>query len=204
MIPFRSRLRYTGLYDVSASSPHSGFVNWILSTTSHASVQRRASEIEVPPVDSEALVLAGANDYNSMCSSCHGVPGTSPEAVGRGLNPPPPDLAEEAAAMSPAELFWLTKNGIKMTGMPAWGATHDDDAIWPVVAFMTKLPGLDESAYQTLLAEAEGVGHHADDAAHGHEDADDHEYGESMRPQTSPEMTDKDDHSTHDHNSHEH
>ena len=158
---------YSGLYDVSASSPHGGIVNWFLSTTSHASVERRASNIEVPDLDDDSQILAGANDYNSMCAACHGAPGIRPEAVGQGLNPPAPDLAEEAAELTPAELFWITKNGIKMSGMPAWGVTHDDDAIWPVVAFLTNLPELDEAAYRRLLGDAQGSGHHGDDAANG-------------------------------------
>ena len=163
---------YSGLYDVGASSPHSGFVNWLLSTTSHASVERRARDIEVPNLEAEALQLAGVNDFNGMCAGCHGAPGQDPEAMGQGLNPPPPDLAESAADMTPAELFWVTKNGIKMTGMPAWGATHDDDGLWPVVALLKKLPDLDAAGYQALLANAEGLGHHAEDAAgDGHADA---------------------------------
>jgi mono/diheme cytochrome c family protein len=179
---------YSGIYDVSASSSHSGLVNWLLSTTSHASMERRAKDIEVPDLDDDALVLAGVNDFDSMCTGCHGAPGRDPEAMGKGLNPSAPDLAEEAAELSPAELFWVTKNGIKMTGMPAWGATHGDDSIWPVVAFMTKLPGLDETAYQQLLASAVGQGHHAADAdaaEHSHEEAapssgdGDHEHPDS-------------------------
>jgi mono/diheme cytochrome c family protein len=209
-------LAYSGLYDVSASSPHSGFVNWFLSTTSHASVERRAREIEVPNLDDEVLVLAGANDYDSMCAGCHGAPGTNPDAVGQGLNPPAPDLTEEAAEMTPAELFWVTKNGIKMTGMPAWGVTHEDDAIWPVVAFMTKLPELDQSAYQTLLGDAKGVGHHGDDAvnsehshaesdvpssdaAHDHADSGDHEHGDSTQSEDMSEAADEHDHDAHQH-----
>jgi len=207
---------YSGLYDVSASSPHGGFVNWFLSTTSHVSVERRASDIEVPDLDDDSLILAGANDYNSMCAACHGAPGINPEAMGQGLNPPPPDLAEEAAEMTPAELFWVTKNGIKMTGMPAWGVTHDDDAIWPVVAFMTNLPELDEAAYNKLLADAEGSGHHGDDAVGGehshvesdapssdaaqdHGDSDDPMHGEPMQPDDVPEAADENDHDSHEH-----
>ena len=101
---------YSGFYDVSASSSHNGFVQWLLSTTSHASVERQARAVEVPDLEDEALVLAGVNDFNSMCVGCHGAPGKDPEAMGRGLNPPAPDLAEEAAEMIPAELFWVTKN----------------------------------------------------------------------------------------------
>jgi len=93
--------------------------------------------------------------------------------MGQGLNPSAPDLADSAAHLSPAELFWVTKHGIKMTGMPAWGVTHDDDALWPVVALLARLPELDADSYQALLASAEGVGHHepaADQKDDGHAD----------------------------------
>jgi len=212
---------YSGLYDVSANSQHSAFVKWFLATTSRASVARRANDIEIPSLKDEALTLVGVNDFAAMCAGCHGAPGQQPESVGQGLNPRAPDLAESAARMSPAELFWVIKNGIKMTGMPAWGATHDDDSIWPVVAFMTNLPGLDESGYQLLLADAEGSGHHANDMANGEHshaqsdefssdaehnqgDSDDHEHDESMQPDTAPEAPAEHDHSTHEHNTSEH
>jgi len=198
---------YSGLLDVGASSPHGGLTNWLLSTTSHASVERAARNIEVPDLGDEALVLAGINDFDSMCAGCHGAPGKMPKAMGQGLNPAAPDLAEEAAEMSPAELFWITKHGIKMTGMPAWGATHDDDALWPVVAFMTRLPELDEAGYQQMLADAVGQGHHSaaepagDPGAaqesggtvHVHDDGSEHVH------EASPEPVVEDDHSTHEH-----
>lgn len=154
---------YSGLYDVSATSPHNGFVNWFLSTASQASIRRRAELIDVPDLDDESMVLAGINDFNSMCAGCHGAPGRAPEAMGLGLNPPAPDLSEKAADMSPAEMFWVTRNGIRMTGMPAWGASHDDHSIWPVVAFLTRLPGMSADAFQEMLASAAGHGHHAAD-----------------------------------------
>ncbi len=207
---------YSGIYDVSASSSHSSIVGWVLSTTSHASVRRQAKDIEVPDLKDEGLALAGVNDFNGMCAGCHGAPGQTAEAMGQGLNPPPPDLAESAVEMTPAELFWVTKHGIKMTGMPAWGATHDDDAIWPVVAFMTRLPNLDAARYQRLLASAAGQGHHgsdsagaehshdegneaAGDASHDHAESHDEEHGESVEPETVPEATEEHDHSTHEH-----
>ena len=162
---------YSGIYNVSASSPHSGLANWLMSTTMHASVERRAKDINVPNLDDEALQLAGINDFDAMCAACHGAPGQDPEPMGQGLNPPAPDLKESAAHATAAELFWVTKHGIKMTGMPAWGATHDDKAIWPVVAFMTTLHELDADAYQSMLASAAGSGHHAADDE-GHSDSD--------------------------------
>ena len=173
---------YSGLYDVSATAPHSGIANWFLSATSHASIERGAKDVDVPDLSDDDMARAGASDFDSMCTSCHGAPGRDAEAVGLGMNPPPPDLAEEAAEMTPAELFWVTKYGIRMTGMPAWGVTHDDDAIWPMVAFMTRLPDMDAEAYQAFLASAKGMGHHSGDGeqmehSHGEQPAGDHEPG---------------------------
>ena len=205
---------YSGLYDVGASSPHSEFVNWLLSTTSHASIERHATGVEVPDLDDDALAFAGVNDFDSMCKGCHGAQGQDPEAIGQGLNPPAPDLAVSAADMTPAELFWVTKNGIKMTGMPAWGVTHDDDALWSVVVLLQKLPGLDAAGYQAFLANAEGFGHHAEDVAdnghthtsddHAGNDADhaveesaSHQHDESEQQDDVPQVQEEHDHSTH-------
>lgn len=171
---------YSGFYNVGATSPHSRIARWVMSTTMHASVERRANDIEVPEL-TETMRLAGANDFSIMCAGCHGAPGKEPEAMGHGLNPPAPDLAESAEHASAAELFWVTKNGIKMTAMPAWGVTHDDTSLWPVVAFMTTLPDLDAKSYQSLISSSEGMGHHdangnngnaSEESAHG-----DHDHG---------------------------
>ena len=165
---------YSGLYDVSASSPHNSVASWLLDMASNHSVERRAVGIEVPQLDEMNLVLEGASDFESMCVSCHGAPGEAAGAVGKGLNPPPPNLAVSAAERTAAELFWITKHGIKMTGMPSWGATHDDEMIWPIVAFMAKLPELDSDEYRELLEQASGHGHHADSenmAPHEHDEA---------------------------------
>ena len=154
---------YSGIYDVGADSPHGEPIDWLLSTTSYASVARRAKDVEVPNLENDELVLAGVNDFEGMCIGCHQPPGFPPTALARGLNPPAPDLAESVKHMTPAELFWVTKHGIRMTGMPAWGATHEDDEIWPVVALMMALPNLDADGYRALLHSAVGAGHHTTD-----------------------------------------
>ena len=185
----------SGIYDVGAASPHSGFSNWLLSTTSKASIARRAADIEAPDLDDPALIKAGVNDFDAMCTACHGAPGKPPEAIGHGLNPPAPNLVESAAEMSAAELFWVTKHGIKMTGMPAWGATHEDDALWPVVAFMSTLPALTGDEYQALLAGAGAAGHHAPGESDDH-DGDNSDPETQVVPDSDPEVND---HSAHDH-----
>ena len=64
-----------------------------------------------------------------MCVVCHGAPGKEPSYIRQGLRPEPPNLAESSKRWGGAELFWIIKNGIKMTGMPAFGPTHQDEEI---------------------------------------------------------------------------
>lgn len=154
---------YSGLYDVSAAEPHNQLSNWLMKTTMHASVERRAKDIVVPELTND-MKRAGANDFEAMCVSCHGAPGKPLSAMGQGLNPKAGDLAKSAEHLSAQELYWITKRGIKMTGMPAWGASHGDEALWPVVAFITQLPNLGETKYEAYLAAAKGSGHHSQEA----------------------------------------
>ncbi|MEX0915848.1 MAG: cytochrome c [Wenzhouxiangellaceae bacterium] len=162
---------YSGVIDVGATTPHGTLANWLLTTTMRQSVERHARSVELPAdFDDGDMWLAGAGDFSAMCDGCHGGPGQAVEAMGQGLNPPAPDLAEAAARMSPEELFWVTRNGIRMTGMPAWGASHDDEALWPVVAFMTCLPGMTPAEYESAVDRGASVGHHApgQNGDHGH------------------------------------
>jgi hypothetical protein len=98
-----------------------------------------------------------------------------------------------------------------MTGMPAWGATHDDSAIWPVVAFMTRLPALDETAYEAMLQSASGHGHHAEDEANNdpsHDVSDEspvsnvhvHDDGSAHVHEAPASSDNDDDDSAHEHN----
>ena len=62
--------------------------------------------------------------------------------------------------MTAKELFWVTKNGIRMTGMPAWGPTHNDKDIWSVVAFVQTLPNLGPEEYKRIVGLAKRKGRH--------------------------------------------
>jgi hypothetical protein len=69
--------------------------------------------------------------------------------------PLPPDLAKIAPLYSPAELFWILKHGIKMTGMPSW-SDHSDEELWATVAFLDKLPGMNQQKYTRLVMAEHG------------------------------------------------
>lgn len=143
---------YSGTYNIAASKPHTGITEWVLEKTKERSVKFHSRDITPPRLDGESLIKEGFNHYDSMCSGCHGAPGSEPA---EGFNPAPPALAEEAGKYSPAELFWIIKNGIKMTGMPEFGSTHSDDELWGVVAFTAKLPDISPEQYNIMREESE-------------------------------------------------
>ena len=63
-----------------------------------------------------------------------------------GMRPNPPSLSEHAAHWNAAQIFWIVKHGIKMSGMPALGSTHKDEELWNVVAFVGQLPAMTPEA----------------------------------------------------------
>ena len=141
---------YSGLYDVAASEPDGALLRWALVTVRNRSIDRRASEIAVPPLDDPKLIQEGFEHYHEMCTGCHLAPGMESSEIREGLNPVPPVLAEVVPHSSPARLFWVIKNGVKMTGMPAWGTSHTDQMIWAMVAFLERLPTLTPAEYQAM------------------------------------------------------
>ena len=61
---------------------------------------------------------------------------------GKGMYPKPPDLRAETQTMSDGEIFYDIENGIRMSGMPAFGGQDSEDASWKLVAFIRHLPRL--------------------------------------------------------------
>jgi mono/diheme cytochrome c family protein len=142
---------YSGL---SADVPHTQPVYWLLETIRERSVEARARDIIVPnDLKDPNRIPRGAGQYADMCSECHLAPGVKRTEISQGLYPRAPEL-RRTTTLTPEEQFWVVKHGIKMTGMPAWGVTHDDDLLWDVVAFVRKLPELSPEQYETLVKNA--------------------------------------------------
>jgi mono/diheme cytochrome c family protein len=139
----------TGVYNIAATVPHTGFERLILSNAMVYSV-RSHSGPDVAKTWNEAELREGFQEYNEMCIYCHGAPGKEASDIGKGLHPEPPDLAKALQRWNDAELFWIVKNGIKMTGMPAFGPTHDDETIWNIVGFVRRLPNLSVGDYKRM------------------------------------------------------
>jgi mono/diheme cytochrome c family protein len=145
---------YAGLYNVAADIPHTQPVYWLLQMARERSIAVRATDITVPSdIDDTRRIGSGAGQYAEMCASCHLAPGMKRTEIARGLYPRAPELSRKRQS-TPAEDFWVVKHGVKMTGMPAWGVTHDDEILWDVVAFLQKLPELSPDQYRALVKSA--------------------------------------------------
>jgi mono/diheme cytochrome c family protein len=157
-----------GGYNIAASDEHAGLTHWLLDKTKQRSVAVRAETNRVPETFNATQVKGGFTEYNEMCVTCHGAPGKEPSDIGKGLNPHPPDLGKAVTKWSNAELFWILKNGIKMTGMPAFGATHSDETLWSIVAFLRELPRTSAANYQAMEQSGSQQGHDSGEHSHQH------------------------------------
>ncbi len=143
-----------GAYNVAADAPHSRLVAWLMNETRLRSVAVRARNIQAPAdLESPKRLAVGAGLYNEMCSGCHLAPGMERTEISQGLYPRAPELSH-GLSRTPAQQFWTIKHGIKMTGMAAWGQTHNDTLIWDMVAFVRKLPTLSPDQYKALVKSA--------------------------------------------------
>ncbi len=160
---------YSGVYEVAADEPHSKLVLMLMETGRERSVSAHAKGIEPPTLSDPGMLLSGGADYNEMCAGCHLQPGVKNSEVREAMYPQPPNLTQVKRA-DPSQTFWIIKHGMKMSGMPAWGATHDDRRIWAMVAFVQQLPRLSPDQYQILTARAESdSGNHSlHGAEHSH------------------------------------
>lgn len=145
---------YMGIYNIGADAPHSKLVYGALNELRERAIANYSRDIR-PPADlnDPKRIAAGAGLYNEMCTGCHLGPGLERSELSQGLYPAAPELAR-ANGRSAAEQFWIIKHGVKLSAMPAWGKTHDDQLIWNMVAFIGQLPKMSPEQYKATIASA--------------------------------------------------
>ena len=137
----------SGIYNVGASRRHTKFTEWITHETMIHSVRRNAKRISPPAWTDGGQLLAGYCAYETHCVACHGAAAVAREQWVNGLEPQPPYLLDATHDFTPSQLFWIARNGIKMTGMPAWGESMSDREIWNVVAWIEASKDLPPQIY---------------------------------------------------------
>lgn len=144
-----------GIFNVSALWDDPAPVYAIFKAVRTHSIDRRAREVRIPKdidLHDPGLIRSGFNIYVRSCMICHGGPGLKPSDVVRaGLYPRPPEFSHESHLdLDPRQLFWVIKNGIRMTGMPAWGPSKTDEQLWALVAYVNNLASDDQATSPSL------------------------------------------------------
>jgi len=102
-----------------------------------------ARELANPIPESPGALAEGRAHFADHCASCHANDGSGDTQLGRRLYPRAPDMRRPATQrLTDGELFYIIENGVRLTGMPAWGGVGDPEASWHLVHFIRHLPNL--------------------------------------------------------------
>lgn len=105
------------------------------------SIPSAAKNAKNPLPSTPGSIAEGRKHFVDQCAICHAENGSGETKISQGLSPPVPDLrADHIQKLTDGELFYIVKNGVRFTGMPAWDI--DDEHNWHLVVFMRALPSL--------------------------------------------------------------
>ena len=120
-----------------------GHLETLLAARAKHILVHRSSRQGVPPAPTNLLASIEEGDklFGTECGSCHGLDGHKLTDAGRWMYPRAADLTSaEVQQYSDRELFWIVKNGIRLSGMPAFGRVESDEHIWNLVQYVRTLP----------------------------------------------------------------
>jgi mono/diheme cytochrome c family protein len=116
-------------------------------------ISRQARGLNNPVERTPEIIAAGRAHFADHCATCHGNDGSGDTTIGRGLYPRVPDLRLSSTQdLSDGELFYVIENGVRLTGMPAWGTGQPsgESASWHLVHFIRHLPELSEPELEEM------------------------------------------------------
>lgn len=119
-------------------------------------VPRHAKDLPNPVASTPELLADARGHFADHCANCHGNDGSGNTAIGRNLYPKAPDMRlDPTQRLSDGELYYIIQNGIRLTGMPAWGKEGDqnDEDSWKLVHLIRHLQELTSEQ----LKEMEGM-----------------------------------------------
>lgn len=137
---------FLGLFPVNANQAPSALETWLATTAREAYVHRAAESMPPAiPVD-DGVLSKGMELYEEYCIGCHGRPDMKENPMAEGFYPPVPQFATAHLAEQDAqEIFWVTKHGIRLTGMPSFEKVLTDEQIQQIAAFLINKDNLPES-----------------------------------------------------------
>jgi cytochrome c553 len=142
-----------GFAPTSARPPDSELTVDVLHGTFKAAVRRGGTSVRMPEtldLTDPGLIRLGAGHYANTCASCHGAPGMGQSPLALMMRPSPQHLPTVVGQFTDRELFWILREGVRFSAMPAWPAESNFDEIWAVVAFLRQLPDMTAAEFAEL------------------------------------------------------
>ena len=120
-----------------------------------------AKETKNPFPVTDASLSEAREHFVEHCAMCHGIDGRGQTVIGRNLYPKVPPMTDaDTQQLTDGELFYIISNGVRFTGMPAWGGEDSPESIWALVAFIRRLPKLSPEEIKQMQEMAAGAGDH--------------------------------------------
>lgn len=128
---------------ISARAEPSALEARVARTLRRWAIPSEARDATNPIASSPRTLAEGLAHFADHCATCHGNDGGGQTAIGRNLHPRAPNMRwRETQALTDGELFYLIENGVRLTGMPAWGGPGTAEGSWHLVHFIRHLPDL--------------------------------------------------------------
>jgi len=137
----------------SAREKPGSFEHWIAQRAWISALPPDAKTRVNPIQNSPEILDQGRSHWADHCASCHANDGSGDMPLGKSLYPPAPDMRlEETQKKADGTLFYIIQNGIRLTGMPAWGngSAADEQDSWKLVHFIRHLPQLTPEEKQQM------------------------------------------------------
>ncbi|CAN5752594.1 hypothetical protein BH10ACI4_BH10ACI4_17180 [soil metagenome] len=149
----------------------SNFEASVAMKTYDSSVPNRYHEMKNPLEAKGVNLVEAGGHYEEHCAVCHADNGGGDAKFHGIMYPRPTDLrSDDTQEMSDGELYWVIKNGVRWSGMPAFGKPGDDDEhAWKIVAYVRHLPKLTPQEQQEVL-------HHSKEPMNHEESPHDHSH----------------------------
>jgi mono/diheme cytochrome c family protein len=172
---------YTGAFPVGADNPPGKLERSMANMAVDQAVGSNAPKQENPTQINSANLIEGAREYEEHCSFCHGGAKSKTSPLAHSFNPPVPQIINRVPHDDDSDLFWITKHGIRMTGMPTWDKHLTDEEIWKIIAFVKHSNALPPDVQAAWQQAAEGpksgeahVGDHDESGEQSHSSANQH------------------------------
>ncbi|HLG16169.1 MAG TPA: c-type cytochrome [Blastocatellia bacterium] len=206
LVLFVAGVIYAALYvrnhGFSARAEPAWYEKWLAGHARRIATPAGAKELKNPNAITDAGMSEAREHFVEHCSTCHGIDGRGKTVFGRNMYPKVPDMTDsQTQELTDGELFYIINNGVRFTGMPAFGSEDSPESIWDLVAFIRRLPQLSpEELKQLQTLAGEEMGQEAEEADGQKGEAKAHE--EKAKP--APSKPKKTKPHTHEHGDHAH